>query len=537
MARRHRVVEVAAVMGRLLTGEAGHRLASARNGLPDPWAAERARARAIKDALERLGPLYIKVGQILSTRPDLVSPEVIDELSVFHEHVLVRPFSEFEPVLEANLGCHWRSRFRHIDTDHPLGAGSMAQVYRAVQRSGREVVIKVQRPGVAAEVALDMDILARAVGMVARAAPGLAELFQPEAMLETVFTVMRPEIDFMVEADNIDHLREILDGYNHIGVPEVIKATREVLVMTMAPGTSILEADMAAFGRPQRRDMARDLVAMIYKGLMVDGVFHADPHPGNIFVSPDRPATLIDFGMVGRIDQRLSLGFTRFMLAMGSNDGEAAGRAALELSTPTARANVPAFLSDMQRWVPSVVGSSLGELNFGRTFNDFLLLLTRRGIAVNPSVAIIGKVLSNLDGSVRLIAAEVKPIEVFESVLGDILRSQLGKANSQPEWLHLANASYSGGRALPEQVRALHHMVTNGQFVLRVHPEDRRLGDARAVARTRALCRTLLACGALVWLDRRRLRAGGTGRGEASRSRSFGGAGGAAVPWPATRCR
>ncbi|MGH8989938.1 MAG: ABC1 kinase family protein [Acidimicrobiia bacterium] len=506
MARRHRVAEVAGVLGHLLAGEAGLRLASARKDQPDPWAAERARAVAIKEALEGLGPLYIKVGQILSTRPDLVSQTVIDELAAFHEHVLVRPFSEFEPVLEAGLGRHWRSRFTHVDTEEPLGAGSIAQVYRAVQRGGREVVIKVQRPGVAAEVALDMDILARAVRTVARAAPGLAELFQPEAMLETVFSVMRPEIDFTVEADNIDDLREILDGYNHIGVPEVVKATKEVLVMTMAPGTSILEADLSAFGRDQRRDMARDLVAMIYKGLMVDGVFHADPHPGNIFVAPGHPATLIDFGMVGRIDNKMSVGFTRFMMAMGANDGEAAGRAALELSTPTARADIPGFLSDMQRWVPTVVGSSLGELNFGRTFNEFLLLLTRRGIAVNPSVAIIGKVLSNLDGSVRMIASEVKPMEVFRGVLGDIVRDQLENSSSQAQGLRIANEGFSGSRALPEQVRVLNHMVTNGQFVLHVHPDQQDLSAARADARARALRRTLVACGALVWLDRRATR-------------------------------
>ncbi|MGH9002504.1 MAG: AarF/UbiB family protein, partial [Acidimicrobiia bacterium] len=287
---------------------------------------------------------------------------------------------------------------------------------------------------------------------------------------------------------------------------EVVKATKEVLVMTMAPGTSILEADLSAFGRDQRRDMARDLVAMIYKGLMVDGVFHADPHPGNIFVAPGHPATLIDFGMVGRIDNKMSVGFTRFMMAMGANDGEAAGRAALELSTPTARADIPGFLSDMQRWVPTVVGSSLGELNFGRTFNEFLLLLTRRGIAVNPSVAIIGKVLSNLDGSVRMIASEVKPMEVFRGVLGDIVRDQLENSSSQAQGLRIANEGFSGSRALPEQVRVLNHMVTNGQFVLHVHPDQQDLSAARADARARALRRTLVACGALVWLDRRATR-------------------------------
>ena len=214
--------------------------------------------------------------------------------------------------------------------------------------------------------------------------------------------------------------------------------------------------------------------------------------------------------MVGKIDQCLCQGFTRFMMCMGANDGEAAGRAALELSTATSRANVPGFLSDMQRWVPTVVGSSLGELNFGRTFNEFLLLLTRRGIAINASVAIIGKVLSNLDGSVRMIDPDVKPMEVFQGILGDIVRAQLGRNNGQARFLQVANEGYSASRAGSEQWRSLSAMVTNGQFVFQVHREDEILSDVRAAARTRALRRTVVGLGTVIWLDRRVTRPGRT---------------------------
>jgi predicted unusual protein kinase regulating ubiquinone biosynthesis (AarF/ABC1/UbiB family) len=164
----------------------------------------------------------------------------------------------------------------------------------------------------------------------------------------------------------------------------------------------------------------------------------------------------------------------------------------------------------MQRWVPTVVRSSLGELNFGRTFNDFMLLLTRRGIAINPSVAIIGKVLSNLDGSVRMIDPDVKPMEVFQGILGDIVRAQLGRDNGQARFLQVANEGYSGTRAGSEQWRSLSSMVTNGQFVFQVHRDDQILRDDRAAARTRALRRTLLGLGTVVWLDRRVTRPGRT---------------------------
>ena len=222
MRKRERVVQVAGVLGELLAGEARLRWQRSRNGLADPAAFEETRARALRESLEHLGPLYIKVGQVLSTRPDLVSQPIIDALQDLHEQVMVRPFSEFEPVLEANLGSAWRYRFREIDTDHPLGAASIAQVYRAVQKDGKEVVIKVQRPGVAASTRLDIEILAQAVKLATKRSPTITEIFQPEVMLEVVFSAMRPEIDFTVEASNMDEFRELLEGYGNLTVPVVI---------------------------------------------------------------------------------------------------------------------------------------------------------------------------------------------------------------------------------------------------------------------------------------------------------------------------
>ena len=169
---------------------------------------------------------------------------------------MVRPFSEFEPVLERNLGAHWRYRFTEIDTDVPLGAASIAQVYRAVQRDGQEVVLKIQRPGVAASTRLDMEILAQAVKLAMKRMPTIAEIFQPEAMLEVVFSAMRPEIDFTIEAANMEEFREMLEDFEHLRVPDVLDVTKEVLIMSKAPGVSIRECDLEEFN-PKEREADR----------------------------------------------------------------------------------------------------------------------------------------------------------------------------------------------------------------------------------------------------------------------------------------
>ena len=504
--KRQRVAHVANVLSALLVEEGVRRVDALRGGqAEDRLTADADRARAVRNALEHLGPLYIKVGQVLSTRPDIVSPAMIAALQDLHEDVMVRPFSEFEPTLVSNLGPRWRDRFRSIETSHPLGAASIAQVYAAVLADGRDVVVKIQRPGVATSTRMDMEILASAVRLLTRRAKEITEIFQPEVMLEVIFTAMRAEIDFTTEAANMKEFAAILEHFEHITVPEVIEVTEQVMIQSRAPGVSIRECTLTDFTAEEREAIGRDIVGMMYRSFMVEGFFHADPHPGNIFVAPGEPATLIDYGMMGRIDRRLSLAYTRMMLAMALNDGESCGRAAIELGRPTTRADIPGFLSDMQRLVPGMAKISLSKIEFGKTFNDMLVIYPRRGIAPNPAIALFGKASANMEGSLRRIAPEMEPFTVFKDVVGKVLRAQFRGLNSQEELLRLTNETYTALRSAPEQIRYLAQNLTTGQFVLRIRDDAILLAQDRADARAKALRRTMWGLAvAAMWWDRRR---------------------------------
>ncbi|MGH9022075.1 MAG: ABC1 kinase family protein, partial [Acidimicrobiia bacterium] len=380
-------------------------------------------------------------------------------------------------------------------------------VYRGVLRNGREVAVKVQRPGVAAATKLDMDILARVVKMFMKRAPVIAEIFQPDVMLEVVFSAMRPEVDFTIEAANIEEFKELLEDYGNLQVPDVIEVTKEVLVMSMAPGTSLRQCRLEDFSDKERKAIGRDIVTMVFRGFMVDGVFHGDPHPGNIFVSPGEPATILDFGIIGRIDRATRLGYTRFMLGMAMVDGEATGRAAIEMSTLTSRADVGGFLSDMQRWVPTVADVSMQDMEFGKSFNEIMVMCTRRGIAMNPAIALFGKATANMEGSLKRIAPEVTPFDVFRDSMGSILKDQVKSLLSGQETLRVANEAFFATRSIPEQLRFFAQSLVNGQYVLRIRDEAMVAHEAREDARAKAMRRTLLALGAAaMWLDHRRRR-------------------------------
>jgi ubiquinone biosynthesis protein len=308
----------------------------------------------------------------------------------------------------------------------------------------------------------------------------------------------------------MDEFREMLEDYGSLKVPDVIDVTREVLIMSKAPGVSIREANLDDFTATEREEIGREMCNMLFRGFMVDGLFHADPHPGNVFIAPGQPATVIDFGMIGRIDRRMALGYTRFMLATAINDGEAAGRAALEMGTLTSRADISGFLGDMQRYIPTMANQSLEHMEFGTNFNQFLVFCTKRGIAVNPAIALFGKATANLEGSLRRLAPELTPFDVFRDTMGDIIKDQAKQLTSQEELLRIANEAFFATRSIPEQLRYLAQAVVNGEFVLRIRDDAWRAHEDREDARARAMRRTLMGIGAAaLWLDHRRRRASG----------------------------
>jgi ubiquinone biosynthesis protein len=472
---------VARTLGQLLGQEAAHAVRPRRGtggtgGTGDGTGANGARARRgaeeravnVRRALESLGPFYIKVGQILATRPDFVPPAMISELEKLHDRVAPAPFSAFEPVLNEELGPHWTRTFRDIDTERPLGTASLAQVYRAELPDGRAVAVKVQRPGVREVMADDMSLLRKVSRLVGRQAPRFNAVIDLDAMLGVVFDAMRPELDFVAEARNMDRAREAAADFRHLTVPRVTTVTERVLVQTLAPGCSIREADRDAFSREERAAIGRDLLAFMYRGYFLDRTFHADPHAGNIFIHPGQPATLIDWGMVGRIDRPMSTSILLLLLNLAMNDGAGTARAWVDMGNTTAWAEVSAFAGDMAALVPQVATASLEDLNFGVTLTAVLQNSTRRGIRTSPMVSILGKSFANMEGSIRHLCPELSLIDVFSSELSGIVLQLVREAFSAEQAMRAALETIAGGSAAPQQLRGATRDLSHRELAVQV---------------------------------------------------------------------
>ncbi|SDJ55855.1 ABC1 kinase family protein [Streptomyces indicus] len=426
------------------------------------------RARRIREVIEHLGPFWVKVGQILATRSDVVSDAVLAQLAGLQDSVHSEPFPVFEPVLRQQLGPRWAATFREIDTEAPLGSASLAQVYRVVLADGRDGVLKVMRPGTRERVYADMAYLRRGARLAGHAVPRIGSVLDVEATLQVIFDCMQPELDFTTEAKHMAQGRRMARDFKGIHIPEVYLATPEVLLQSTARGTALNQTDLSEFSARQRRRIGRDLLTFMYRGYFVERMFHADPHPGNIFVHPEHGATLIDWGMVGRIDRNLgSLGIMA-LTSLAQNDARGLASAWTEMGRATPFADLLGFQEDMTRLVPLITAAALEDLDFGVALTQVLRCAAQRGIRTSPMVGMLGKSITNIEGSVRLVAPELSALDVFEDALTDVMvelaRDVLSREQAARRALELILAANSTF----DQLRSTLRDLANRELTMRI---------------------------------------------------------------------
>jgi predicted unusual protein kinase regulating ubiquinone biosynthesis (AarF/ABC1/UbiB family)/nucleotide-binding universal stress UspA family protein len=365
--------------------------------------------RRLREAFERLGPTFGKLGQILSTRPDLVSEEYAAELAALQADVPPMAEAEVVAMMERELAVPWEDVFSAIEPE-PLAAGTVAQVHRARMADGHRVVVKVQRPEAEAVVENDLALLAKIVEPASRSRR-LNRIIDLPSLAEQVSTALRDELDFGEEARNTVRMAEIVEGYGRICVPRchLELSTRRLLVIDEVVGAvPLLDAPPG----PERTEAARQLIQAYYKQVLEDGFFHADPHPGNMLWADDR-IWLLDLGMVGRIDAQTRRQLFLVMLAFAQGDVDLLADVSLGLSevADSVEVDLDAYHADIAEVVAEIRGSSLQEINLVELLNRLTAISVRHGVPLPPAFVLVGKALSQVDNAVSELAPELDPME------------------------------------------------------------------------------------------------------------------------------
>ena len=377
----------------------------------------RQQAKRLREALEELGPTFSKLGQVLSTRPDLLPVEYIEELALLQSHVPPMPESEVVRVSEQELGVPWEDVFESIDPK-PLAAGTIAQVHRATLENGDRVVIKVQRPTARAEIEQDLALLEVFAEKVGKR-PALNQVIDMEAVFKHLSTSLQRELDFRQETDNIGRMQGVLADYHRLAVPAVHRdlSTSRLLVMEEIQGIPIKQAPAGS----ERVEAARQLLESYYKQIIVDGFFHADPHPGNLMWWKDR-IYFLDFGMVGAIGADLREHLLLMLMALWQEDAAFLTDVTLMMTGAVNRRDldVQKFQSEVGNVMAKFRSADLSEMQIGPILQEMSVVSLRHGVPLPASLTLAIKALAQ----VQLATAELDPtLDPFEVAGKFLMRS------------------------------------------------------------------------------------------------------------------
>lgn len=399
--------------------------------LPDEIAEEAgatAPAEELAKDLERLGPTFIKLGQLLSTRADLLPGPYLDALERLQDQIEPFPYEEVERIVSGELGVRISKAFADFDPT-PLAAASLSQVHRAYMRDGRAVVVKVQRADIRELIVGDLE----ALGEIAHFLDEHTELgkrYEFDNMLVNLRKSLLRELDFTIEANNLHTLRHNLASFENIVIPEPIDdfTTTRVLTMEYIAGKKITALNPLRLLEIDGSLLADELFGAYLKQFLVDGIFHADPHPGNVFLTDDDRIALLDLGMVGRVTRTFQDNLLRLLLAISEGRGEIAAEAAIKMGEPKENFDRNSFERRITDLVAENSDAALSKANAGRVTLEITRISADCWFRLPAEFTMIAKALLNLDRVVYTLDTTFDPNAIIRERANEILHRNIIKS-------------------------------------------------------------------------------------------------------------
>ncbi len=428
----------------------------------------------LADDLEAMGPTYVKVGQVLASRPDLLPDAYLKSLSRLQDRVKPFAYAEVEQIVTAELGVRISKAFSSFDPK-PIAAASLGQVHLAALRDGRQVVVKVQRPGIAAQIAEDFEVLAQ-IAEFFDAHTDLGRRHRFLAMLEELRIGIQQELNYEREAQNLITVGQNLEEFGLITVPQPVPdySTRRVLTMDYVQGRKITSLGPLASIDLEGAALADELFRAYLKQVLVDGIFHADPHPGNVFVTSDGRIALLDLGMVGRTTPSMQQHLLKILLAISEGKSDEAADVAIRISQVADGFDEAKFRISIGQ-MPALQQQGLQQMNVGRSLLQVSRISADNGLFVPSELTLLGKTLLQLDEVGKILDPVFDANASVRRNVTQIMSQRMGKDMTQGSVLSSLLEMKDFVTGLPARVNRILDAVANSELEVKVRAPEAKM--------------------------------------------------------------
>jgi ubiquinone biosynthesis protein len=449
----------------------------------------------LRVAFEALGPTFIKLGQVMAARPDLMPESFVEELKKLQDHVKTLPFATVKGVVEEELGIPISEAFQSFE-EEPIAAASIAQVHGAVLRSGENVVLKIQRPGIEATINHDLALIEFLAKLLEKYIPE-SRIFGPTVIVNEFFRTLKLELDFNIEANNIARIGHGLREFKEIRVPKVYEefSTKRILTLERfygIPLTNLEEIRRRGYDLKRLNELG---ARAFFKTVVRDGVFHGDLHGGNIFVLADGKLGLIDFGIVGRLSRRSRGQFAAMVLAIMTEDFEALCYQYAELGSAGPAVDFDGFQREVRNALSPYLGLKAKDINSGQILIEATKIATKYHIRVPGDWMLVFKALFTVEGLGRALDPDFDMIALGRELMSDLVKEQVSPEHFAKDAAWVAKDLMALALVLPRQIRWMFKKWNADGFAFEIKsPQIEELG-ATLEKNNRKLSLSILAAG------------------------------------------
>lgn len=439
---------------------------------PEDEEHQREDAAALSEDLEELGPTFVKVGQLLAGRADLLPEAYLDALRRLHDKVEPFGFDEVKRIVEEELDRPIEEAYATFSRE-PLAAASIGQVHAATLHNGDEVVVKVQRPDAKGTIHLDLRAMEQIAWLLDEHTE-IGQRYRFRSILRQFERALKHELDYTHEADNLELIGRNLAGCGGLVVPTPYAdlTTPRVLTMQRIPGKTLGSFDSPPLPVAQAAALADEFLQAYLQQIIQDGVFHADPHPGNLMLTDDGRLALIDLGMVGRVSAGMQESILRLLVALSEGRTNDAAEACEELGDRTEDFDASEYRSNVREAITLDYGQSIGKMQLGRLVLRMTQLASEAGLRVAPEVMLLGKTLVHLDESGKLLAPEFNTHEAMRRHVSALLKKKLVGSVSFGQAMVTALQTKQFMSALPTRISKALDIIADNAFRVKVDMLD-----------------------------------------------------------------